>query len=156
MPIQYPTSQSLRLLQPQFLDSYWGCSGTIVSSTLLFRTKSFYSFFICWQIHTGRLHILWWVYFTLKKLIYCKYIFIKCFWSGSQLHGIRVGLKTIQEYTVQLLQMKHILFVGENTAGYRRHKNAPSNATENQTMPSWQEPVLHSSPGKGGSVIHGI
>ena len=55
-----------------------------------------------------------------------------------------------------LLQIKHILFVGENTAGYRRHKNAPSNATENQTMPSWQEPVLHSSPGKGGSVIHGI
>ena len=55
-----------------------------------------------------------------------------------------------------LLQMKFILFVGENTAGYRRHKNAPSNATENQTMPSWQEPVLHSSPGKGGSVIHGI
>ena len=45
--------------------------------------------------------------------------------------------------------MKHILFVGENTARYWRHKNVPSNATENQTMPSWPEPVLHKSPGKG-------
>ena len=30
-----------------------------------------------------------------------------------------------------------------------RLKNAPSNAKENQTMPSWQELVLH-SPGKKG------
>ena len=46
--------------------------------------------------------------------------------------------------------MKYILFVGENAAGTDDIKNAPGNSKENQTMPSWQEPVWHSSPGKGG------
>ena len=47
--------------------------------------------------------------------------------------------------------MKYILFVGENAAGTDDIKNAPGNSKENQTMPSWQEPVWHSSPGKRGA-----
>ena len=56
------------------------------------------------------------------------------------------------------LQMKYILFVGVwgKTLPVLTTLNAPNNSKYNQDMPDWQEPVLHSSPGKGGSVIHRI
>ena len=49
---------------------------------------------------------------------------------------------------ISLLQMKYILFVGENAAKYRRYKMCQAIWNKNQTMQSWQEPVLHESLGK--------
>ena len=54
-------------------------------------------------------------------------------------HNGKNWMPAIRSSLITVLQMKHILFVGKNTARYRRHKNAPSNAKENQTMLSWQE-----------------
>ena len=52
-----------------------------------------------------------------------------------------------------LLQMKYILFVGENAASTDDIKMRQAIWTKNPTMMSWQELVLHSSLGKKGSVI---
>ena len=48
-----------------------------------------------------------------------------------------------------LLQIKYILFVGENAAQYRQYKMRQAIWNKNQTIPSRQQPVLHKSPGKG-------
>ena len=48
-----------------------------------------------------------------------------------------------------LLQIKYILFVGENAAQYRQYKMRQAIWNKNQTILSLQEPVLHKSPGKG-------
>ena len=48
-----------------------------------------------------------------------------------------------------LLQMIYILFVGENAAEYQRYKMRQAIWNKKQAMPSWPEPVLHESSGKG-------
>ena len=42
---------------------------------------------------------------------------------------------------------------GEIAAEYRQNEKCAKPFGKNQTMPSWQEPVLHKSLGKGSSVI---